>query len=187
MVFATACSSRQPAQTAATPAQSGEPRGEDGPAGAGPNNEESQADEGYGNLWGTDITEQSSGEEPEPRGGLGIVGGTVPTAARPANVGYLPKEEIQKVVRSAHPEVRKCYEAGLGRDAGLTGRVTVRFVIEPDGSVKNAGHDEEKTTLPDDDVVTCVVASMKNLRFPQPEGGRVFVVYPFRLEPEDGE
>jgi hypothetical protein len=93
----------------------------------------------------------------------------------------LARAEIQKVVSSAKSEVQRCYEEGILRNATLTGTVAVRFVIGVDGRVKTVASYEPKTNLADPDVVQCVVAAIGVLRFPEPEGGSVSVVYPLRL------
>jgi len=77
--------------------------------------------------------------------------------------------------------MRKCYSDGLGRNASLTGRVVVRFVIERDGSVSRVRDDG--STMPDPVVTECVLKSFYEIRFPKPENGIVTVVYPIKFEP----
>ncbi len=96
-------------------------------------------------------------------------------------VGRLAPERIQAVVRQAYGQFRKCYEDGLGRNAKLEGRVSVKFVIDVDGTVRDNVPDSP--TLPDAAVVRCIVANFATLRFPNPEGGIVTVVYPIMLSP----
>jgi hypothetical protein len=103
-------------------------------------------------------------------------------AAEPTN-GRLPPEIIQKVVRSHYGVFRACYEAGLKKDPDLYGRVTARFVIERDGLVRHA--DPTCTSMPDRDVVRCVIEGYKKLKFPEPDGGIVTVVYPIMFTPGD--
>lgn len=101
-------------------------------------------------------------------------------------VGRLPTETIEAVVRRGYPEMRRCYEAGLARDPALSGRITVRFVIDLDGTVMLAGEAEgvaEERPLPDREVAACVAARFTELVFPAPEGGVVTVVYPIRFRP----
>jgi hypothetical protein len=88
---------------------------------------------------------------------------------------------IQGIVRAHYAEFRRCYEAGLARDAKLHGRVSARFVIGRDGSVSNvsdAGGD-----MPDPEVRRCVLTGFYGLQFPEPQGGIVTVVYPINFEP----
>jgi hypothetical protein len=95
--------------------------------------------------------------------------------------GRLPPEIIQRVVRENFEVFRKCYEAGLGRDAKLTGRVTVRFVIGRDGKVSNVV--DGGSDIADAAVRECVLTAFYGLQFPAPEGGIVTVVYPIMLAP----
>lgn len=101
---------------------------------------------------------------------------------RPSN-GRLPPETIQRIVRERYPKFRSCYEEGLRRDRNLIGRVTVRFVIGCDGTITSI--EPVCTSMPDRDVVRCITEEYKPLRFPQPEGGIVTVVYPIMFSPGD--
>ncbi|MFO0759132.1 MAG: VIT domain-containing protein [Byssovorax sp.] len=98
--------------------------------------------------------------------------------------GRVPPEIIQRIVRQNFGRFRACYERGLLANANLQGRVSVRFMIDLDGSVSlaaNGGSD-----LPDSATVACVVNAFRGLSFPQPEGGRITVVYPLMFSPGDG-
>jgi hypothetical protein len=127
--------------------------------------------------------------------------------------GRLPPQVIQAIVRESYDQLRKCYELGLARNPEMIGRVSVRFVIDRDGSVKNAtaaqtvslgpvgprpdpgtetffeklglrvSHAMDSTPLQDQAVIDCVVTQFQKLRFPPPKGGIVTVVYPIQFEP----
>ncbi len=90
--------------------------------------------------------------------------------------GRLPPVVIQRIVRSNFKKLRQCYEAGLGRNADLTGRVTARFVIGRDGKVSNVS--DGGSDLPDPEVVSCTLKEFYGFAFPAPAGGIVTVVYP---------
>jgi hypothetical protein len=96
--------------------------------------------------------------------------------------GRLPPEVIQRIVRQNFGKFRTCYEAGLARDAKLTGKVLARFVIGRDGKVSNVTDDG--SDLPDTAVRDCVLQALRELVFPQPEGGIVTVVYPIVFAPD---
>jgi hypothetical protein len=96
--------------------------------------------------------------------------------------GSLPPAQIKQVIRDSLRALKKCYEYGLLRNPKLEGRVSVRFVIELDGSVHDSTLDS--STLPDDEVARCVVNHMTTLRFPEPDGGTVTVVNPMMFTPE---
>jgi hypothetical protein len=95
--------------------------------------------------------------------------------------GRLPKEVIQRIVRQNFGRFRLCYEQGLGANPNLEGRVSVRFVINRDGSVSNVSNGG--SSIPDSSVVNCVVRAFYGLSFPKPEGGIVTVVYPIMFAP----
>ncbi|HYP98165.1 MAG TPA: AgmX/PglI C-terminal domain-containing protein [Polyangiaceae bacterium] len=95
--------------------------------------------------------------------------------------GRLPPEVIQRIVRLNFGVFRGCYEQGLARNPNLEGRVSARFVIGRDGAVSNASNGG--SDLPDSGVVSCVVSAFYGLKFPEPEGGIVTVVYPILLTP----
>ncbi|WP_437813809.1 AgmX/PglI C-terminal domain-containing protein [Sorangium sp. So ce1078] len=95
--------------------------------------------------------------------------------------GRLPPEVIQRIVRQSFGRFRLCYESALQRDAGLQGRVAVRFTIDRSGAVVNAR--DGGSDLPDGAVVSCVVRAFHALSFPAPEGGSVDVVYPVLFAP----
>lgn len=115
-------------------------------------------------------------------GGLGLSG---TLTGREVPAGYLPRDVIQKVVRDNHGAFRKCYEGGLQRDATLEGLVLVRFVIDPEGRVSDATLDD-RTTMPDGAVNTCMLQHYQTLVFPKPTGGgSVVVAYPIRFLPSD--
>jgi hypothetical protein len=95
--------------------------------------------------------------------------------------GRIPPEVIQRIVRQNYGRFRLCYEGGLRNNPGLTGRVSVRFVIGRDGAVSQVGN--AGSDLPSPDVVQCVSNSFYGLSFPQPEGGLVTVVYPIMFTP----
>jgi TonB family protein len=98
--------------------------------------------------------------------------------------GRMAPEIIQHIVREHFGAFRKCYEAALGRNATLAGKVTVRFVIDPTGAVAAAASDPS-STLQDADAVQCIVRGFGKLVFPPPDGGSVTVVYPIQFNPGD--
>lgn len=124
-----------------------------------------------------------------------------PVEAAPRQTGRLDPAVIQQVVRAAAPAMKRCYEEGLGRNPGLTGRVTTRFVIDREGHVSSAvlephpgnanvpvadgdaGVAPVPAPLDDASVVMCVTKVFSSLTFPKPEGGIVTVVYPLIFEP----
>jgi hypothetical protein len=120
--------------------------------------------------------------------GVGMVSGNhVPTFkgpryANPTVNGRLPPEVIQRIVRANDGRYRFCYQSGLKTNPALTGRVTVRFMIDRTGAVAIAA--DGGSDIPDASVRQCVVSAFTSLTFPAPDSGTVTVVYPITFSPE---
>jgi hypothetical protein len=121
---------------------------------------------------------------PAPEGGAAPVsvalefsartGGGPPDAA-PAG-GSIDGESLRKVLRDHAGEIQKCYEQELAQDGLLEGKVTLRWTVQPDGSVSNASVDEAGTTLRNRKVQDCMLARVAGWRFPKPKGGGAAVI-----------
>ena len=82
------------------------------------------------------------------------------------------------VARKAGSEVR--YESQLNARPDLQGRVAIKFVISPTGSVMNAV--VAQSDVGSDRVEKCIADTVRRIDFPAPEGGGlVIVTYPFLL------
>jgi len=102
-----------------------------------------------------------------------------------APYGSLPKSVIQDVIADHIGEIRACYEHSLGGWPDLAGRVAVKFIIQPDGSVHPAA--VASTTLRHKPTECCITNTMRIWQFPPPNGGGIVVVtYPFVLEQVGG-
>ena len=109
--------------------------------------------------------------------------------------GRLAASKVMEVVRAHFDDFKKCYEDGLKRDAKLSGRVAVRFVIGASGAVDASAAVPPNDPIPPDAIappstsalpalndaktLECAASTMKKLTFPKPDGGAVTVVYPF--------
>jgi hypothetical protein len=108
-----------------------------------------------------------------------------PAPVAPPTAGPLSRDAIAKVIRSGSDRFQACYNDGLKKNPTLSGQVVARFVIGNDGTVTES--DDGGSSLPDKDVVDCVLGRMKQLRFPKPEGTRLSVIYPLTFAVADGD
>jgi outer membrane biosynthesis protein TonB len=99
--------------------------------------------------------------------------------------GTLPKAVIDKQLKSAGPAIQACYERALKTKPELRGTVDINFVVAPDGKVAHANVNESDDALSDTPTLDCILAEIRKLTFPEPNGGRVFINYPLRLEPPE--
>jgi len=86
-------------------------------------------------------------------------------------------------VRQNFGRFRLCYENGLRKDPNLSGRITIKFVIDRTGTVEAKSLADAGSDLPDNDVIACVKRGFGNLSFPQPESGIVTVIFPIIFNP----
>ncbi len=94
--------------------------------------------------------------------------------------GSLSKETIRRHINRHIAEVRFCYESQLNARPDLQGRVAIKFVISPSGTVMSAG--VAQSDVGSDRVEKCIADTVRRIDFPAPEGGGlVIVTYPFLL------
>ena len=125
----------------------------------------------------------------DTRGASGAVGkqrASVPTirTGSAATRGSLSKEAIRTTIRSHINQIRFCYERRLAQQPELTGRVSIRFLIDSSGAVTSSR--VAGSTIGDRAVDICVARAIQRITFPEPEdGGVVFVTYPFLFQSEE--
>ncbi len=84
--------------------------------------------------------------------------------------GTMPYGMIQPVVSTNHAAVRTCYDEGRAKTPGLSGFITLRFVIDPEGKVSSVK--DESSDIPEA-VRDCVLKSFRRLVFPTHEGKNI--------------
>jgi hypothetical protein len=96
-------------------------------------------------------------------------------------LGNYDSSQITSVVNMHLSPLRACYDKGLRTSPDLTGEATIKFVIDSDGSVKNAA--TTQSTLSSAPVEECLVKSVLKMRFPPVPGGGIYIVraYPLRF------
>jgi len=115
--------------------------------------------------------------------GVGVLGGKKGvdigiTSSDPVVMGSLDKELIRKVIHANRGQIRFCYESQLNRFPKLEGKVAIKFVISPSGSV--ASSSVAQSTIGNPELETCVAGRVRTWMFPKPKGGGVVIVtYPF--------
>ncbi|MCK6507652.1 AgmX/PglI C-terminal domain-containing protein [Myxococcota bacterium] len=98
----------------------------------------------------------------------------------PANTDpdALDAQAIQVAVKQQMSPIRQCYNRELQRDASLSGKVVVWFLIEADGGVSKVRLKE--TTMGNSIVEDCIVDQVATMTFPKPQAGKVVPVsFPF--------
>ena len=119
----------------------------------------------------------------KPRASLVIVTEEEAVEATPTPAGE-ERKAIGDRIRDNSGPVRECYEKRLHDRPTLQGKLVARFDIGPDGRVIGASVEG----IPDRELVTCVMAAVRNLEFDKPRGGgKLRVAYPFKFEPRSAK
>jgi outer membrane biosynthesis protein TonB len=125
------------------------------------------------------------------RGGVGLLGGgsrygkggsvqgTVAQApAREVGVaGEIDRDKVAQVISAHIHQVQSCYERGLLKAPGLSGKLMLEWAIGLNGAVQFAK--VKSSSLRSGEVEGCILSQLKRWRFPLPRGGPVVITYPF--------
>ena len=100
----------------------------------------------------------------------------------PPITNRIPPEIVMRPIATRAACLRACYQRALAAKPNLQGRVAIRLVIDEDGWLRRTSVWQNE--LGDSEVATCLAQELVGLQFPQPEGGKVTVIYPLELTPE---
>lgn len=150
----------KPSTTAPKPDEGG---GDEKPATAG-GGDEGGGDEGGGDEGGGD----EGGDEGEGKG---------TTETRTTEV-------IQKIVQDNRKSVRSCYDKAKKDLPGLEGTLTIHFVLDPEGAVKKAEVNLERSQIKNAELGECAIKELKKMKFPPSSRGMESTInYPFNFKP----
>jgi hypothetical protein len=91
---------------------------------------------------------------------------------------------IAKLVKDNRKPVRECYEKARKELPTLQGDLVIHFVLDPDGKVKLAELNQERSTLKSPVVSECAIKVIKGISFPPSSRGmETEANYPFNLMP----
>ncbi len=137
-------------------------------------------------------TPAASGDKPAGDGweGEGEATGTGSDAKPAPATGTSQAEEtrtmevIQKIVKDHRAAVRECYDKARKDLPSLQGDMIIHFVLDPEGKVKVAELNQERSTLKAPPVVDCALKVIKSIAFPPSSRGMESTVnYPFNFTP----
>jgi hypothetical protein len=115
--------------------------------------------------------------------------GDKPTNNEPTGAGSKGPETrtmdvIRQLVMDNRKAARKCYEDARKDLKDLQGNVVIHFVLDPDGKVKSADLNQERSTLKSPAVVNCVIGVIKGIQFPKSSRAMETTAnYPFNFTP----
>lgn len=102
--------------------------------------------------------------------------------------GKAPETRTMDVIRQLVMEHRKaarqCYDDARKDDKDLKGDVVIHFVLNPEGKVKSAELNRDRSTLKSPKVVDCVIGVIKSIPFPKSSRAMETTTnYPFNFTP----
>lgn len=90
------------------------------------------------------------------------------------------QEVIARIIKENRKPFRECYEKGTKDLPDVQGSLTLHFVLSPDGKVKTAELNQQRSTIKAPAVVDCAIGVLKGLKFPPSSRGMESTVnYPF--------
>ncbi|HEY5948999.1 MAG TPA: protein kinase, partial [Kofleriaceae bacterium] len=101
------------------------------------------------------------------------------TATPSPATGTADAETLQQAVRARSAQTNHCYEVALKDDPTLSGSVTLQIKIDENGRVTSATGDGLTDSLQ-----ACLIAQVRDIKFPRPLDPPVSLIIPFRFERE---
>ena len=91
---------------------------------------------------------------------------------------------IRKLVMDNRKAARKCYDDARKDQKDLKGDVVIHFVLDPEGKVKLAELNQERSTLKAPPVIDCVLAVIRGIHYPKSSRAmETSTNYPFNFTP----
>lgn len=93
-------------------------------------------------------------------------------------------EVVAQVVKTNRQAVRDCYDKARKELPDLQGDMVIHFVLDPDGKVKKAELNQERSSLKSPAVVDCALKVISGIKFPPSSRGMDTTVnYPYNFTP----
>ena len=106
-----------------------------------------------------------------------------PPAAAGGSAETRTMEVIAQIVKDNRKPVRECFDKAKKDIPDLAGDMTIHFVVDPDGKVKKAELNQERSTLKSPAVADCAVKVIQGIKFPRSSRGMDTTVnYPFNFK-----
>jgi len=111
-------------------------------------------------------------------------GGLLPPANSPnaatAGGGALSQDDVQATLQKHKPMFFKCYTQLLQKTPGVTGQVTLAFVIEKSGKISQP--EITNTSISDPQFRSCLLEALSRVEFRAFSGDPVSTIFPLKFE-----
>lgn len=95
-------------------------------------------------------------------------------------------QDYQRIILQNRDKFRTCYEAAHAKRDSIRGKVTLVWVLDPKGQVRDGAHIEATSSdFYDEFLESCMVGALGQLTFPPSRRGMDSTVrYPFDFKPQ---
>ena len=94
----------------------------------------------------------------------------------------LSQNDVLHTIKTNLHEIKKCYELELKSNPSLKGKVSVRFIVDTDGSTESVEVNE--SSIKSQRMQSCIVSKISSWNFSRPRNNsKVTVNYPFSFSP----
>ena len=91
-------------------------------------------------------------------------------------------EVVAQVVQENRKPVRECFDNAKKDLPDLKGTMVIHFILDPDGKVKKAELNQERSDLKSPAVIDCAIKVIQGIKFPASSRGMDTTVnYPFKF------
>lgn len=90
-------------------------------------------------------------------------------------VGFIAENVVYDLMNANRDKLRDCHKQYLDKIPGAFDTLGIEFLVDPQGVAKPLK--SEATAQPKEDAMNCLKSLVKNLRFPNPSYGIVFIRY----------
>jgi hypothetical protein len=112
----------------------------------------------------------------------GVMSNAQPDAAHDRNA-----TDLNAIVQRHRDRFRCCYDVAQAAHPGIAGEFVLDFTLNPDGSLKTASHNKDRSAIKDDGMGECALDVLKSITFPASKKGKeTSVSYPFGFKPKGG-
>lgn len=113
--------------------------------------------------------------------------GAMPRGVHPGSpkiVGAFSESRADQVLQGILPSIRGCYDQRLAVNSELSGRLSLRYAVGPEGEHLEAPRIETGATVEDPELIQCIEGYLPSLQFP-PLGDQktALVVYTLLFSP----
>jgi len=134
----------------------------------------------------SDAADKPAADKPADDGGGAWAGEAEAKGAKaPEGSGKIETrtmEVVAQVVQENRKPVRECFDKAKKDLPDLKGTMVINFILDPEGKVKKAEFNQERSDLKSPAVVDCAIKVIQGIKFPPSSRGMDTTVnYPFKF------